>query len=124
MAAIGSLVFCTDCGNLLDGSTGNEKAILVCDVCGTHNKDTASTSTTAYSKPSAFPSVLRQKHSQVQTLTEDDYRNEQEVNQTCPECGSRKMTFTQAQLRGADEGSTVFYTCSEKTCGHTFTVNN
>ena len=38
MAAIGSLVFCTDCGNLLDGSTGNEKAILNCDVCGTENK--------------------------------------------------------------------------------------
>ena len=38
MAAIGSLVFCTDCGNLLDGSSGNEKAILKCDVCGTENR--------------------------------------------------------------------------------------
>ncbi len=38
MAAIGSLVFCTDCGNLLDGSTGDKKAILICEVCGTHNK--------------------------------------------------------------------------------------
>lgn len=38
MTAIGSLVFCTDCGNLLDGSSGNEKAILKCDVCGTENR--------------------------------------------------------------------------------------
>ena len=37
MAAIGSLVFCTACGNLLDGSSGNAKAILVCEVCGTEN---------------------------------------------------------------------------------------
>lgn len=41
MAAIGSLVFCTDCGNLLDGSSGDEKAILRCDVCGTENRGIA-----------------------------------------------------------------------------------
>lgn len=40
MAAFGSLVFCTDCGNLLEGSSGDEKAILNCDVCGTENKGT------------------------------------------------------------------------------------
>lgn len=34
MSAIGSLVFCTDCGNLLDGSSGDSKATLVCDACG------------------------------------------------------------------------------------------
>ena len=38
MAAIGSLVFCTACGNLLDGSSGNANAILMCEVCGTENK--------------------------------------------------------------------------------------
>jgi hypothetical protein len=34
MSAIGSLVFCTDCGNLLDGSAGKQNAILTCQVCG------------------------------------------------------------------------------------------
>jgi DNA-directed RNA polymerase I subunit RPA12 len=34
MAAIGSLVFCTDCGNLLDGGAGKQNAILTCQVCG------------------------------------------------------------------------------------------
>ena len=38
MSAIGSLVFCTDCGNLLDASSGDENAILACEVCGTKNK--------------------------------------------------------------------------------------
>jgi DNA-directed RNA polymerase I subunit RPA12 len=38
MAAIGSLVFCTDCGNLLPVSKGNVKNILHCDCCGADNK--------------------------------------------------------------------------------------
>jgi len=38
MSAIGSLVFCTACGNLLDGSSGDAQAILTCEVCGTENK--------------------------------------------------------------------------------------
>jgi DNA-directed RNA polymerase I subunit RPA12 len=37
MAAIGSLVFCTDCGNLLEPNTGR-KAYIQCDLCGTQNK--------------------------------------------------------------------------------------
>jgi DNA-directed RNA polymerase subunit M/transcription elongation factor TFIIS len=37
MAAIGSLVFCTDCGNLLEPNTGR-KTYIACDVCGTQNK--------------------------------------------------------------------------------------
>jgi len=34
MSAIGSLIFCTDCGNLLDGSAGKKNVILTCAVCG------------------------------------------------------------------------------------------
>lgn len=38
MAAIGSLIFCTDCGNLLPASMGSEKNILHCDCCGAENR--------------------------------------------------------------------------------------
>jgi len=38
MAAIGSLIFCTACGNLLPVSKGSEKNILHCDCCGSENK--------------------------------------------------------------------------------------
>lgn len=34
MAAIGSLVFCSGCGNLLDSANGDENVVLTCDVCG------------------------------------------------------------------------------------------
>lgn len=38
MAAIGSLVFCLSCGNLLPVSKGTEKNILLCECCGAENK--------------------------------------------------------------------------------------
>lgn len=38
MAAIGSLIFCTDCGNLLPVSKGSEKNILHCECCGAENR--------------------------------------------------------------------------------------
>ena len=116
MAAIGSLVFCTDCGNLLDGSIGNRKRTLHCQVCGTKNQDTADTTVTTTSKPSAFPSILRQKRSDVQTLTEDDVRKGAVIDQQCPECKGRRTRYYTQQLRSADEGETVFYTCED--CGH------
>ena len=38
MSAIGSLVFCNDCGNLLDGSAGKQNVILTCAACGAQCK--------------------------------------------------------------------------------------
>ena len=116
MAAIGSVVFCTDCGNLLDGATGNKSAILTCEVCGTRNKDTASTSITTRSKPDAFPSLLRQKRSAVQDLNAEDVRQDAVIDEQCPQCGNKEMRYYTKQLRSADEGSTVFYSCEK--CGH------
>ncbi|KAA6409159.1 MAG: DNA-directed RNA polymerase I subunit [Lasallia pustulata] len=121
MSAIRSLVFCTDCGNLLDGSSGDEKAILTCEVCGRENKDTSSTVVTTKSKPTAFPSLLRSKRSAVQTLTAEDVQTEATIRQTCPECGREEMWYYTLQLRSADEGSTVFYRCE---CGYKFSTNN
>ena len=139
MAAIGSLVFCTDCGNLLDGSSGDKEAILICEVCGAENKgvhkhwgvlqcysvrlmenhftDTSSTTVTTRSRPSAFPSALRSKRSAVQTLTEEDVQTTATIRQTCPECGREEMRYYTLQLRSADEGSTVFYSCE---CGYKY----
>lgn len=136
MAAIGSLVFCTACGDLLEGSSGDKKAILRCEICGTENKgrtiqaqsvgdwthglsqrsvDTASTSITTKSKPSAFPSALRSKRSAVQTLTEEDTQTTAKIKMTCEVCGREEMRYYTQQLRSADEGTTVFYVCD---CGH------
>ncbi|KAF2188091.1 DNA-directed RNA polymeras-like protein I subunit [Zopfia rhizophila CBS 207.26] len=117
MSAIGSLVFCTDCGNLLDGSSGKENAILICQVCGASCKDTSSKTVITRSKPGAFPSALRAKRSEVQTITEADMQTHAVINQTCEKCGKEEVRFYTQQLRSADEGTTVFYECE---CGHKY----
>ncbi|KAG9230670.1 hypothetical protein BJ875DRAFT_507166 [Amylocarpus encephaloides] len=121
MSAVGSLVFCTDCGNLLDSSTGNMNHVLVCDCCGADNQDAASKTSTTKSNPANFPSVLRQQRSVIQKVERSDMKNTTYAQETCSECGRREVRFTSAQLRGADEGSTIFYACE---CGHKWNTNN
>ncbi|KAL1955287.1 hypothetical protein VTO42DRAFT_8819 [Malbranchea cinnamomea] len=121
MSAIGSLIFCTDCGNLLNESTGDANTILVCDVCGTRNRDAPAKTIISESKPNAFPSALRAKRSAVRALTADDRKTEAIAQETCPMCGRPEMRYYTLQLRSADEGSTVFYSCE---CGHKFSTNN
>ncbi|KAJ5286730.1 DNA-directed RNA polymerase I subunit [Penicillium angulare] len=119
MSAIGSLIFCTDCGNLLRESTGDSNAILHCTVCGTRNKDTIPQTIVSESKPSAFPSALRAKRSAVQTLSAEDRKTEAITQHTCNQCGRKEMFYTTVQLRSADEGSTVFYRC---VCGYKYVI--
>ncbi|OSS45221.1 hypothetical protein B5807_09290 [Epicoccum nigrum] len=121
MAAIGSLVFCTDCGNLLDGSTGKQNVVLTCTVCGANCKDTSSKTVVTVSKPTAFPSALRAKRSEVQTLSESDVNTTSVIAERCAECGREEVRYYTQQLRSADEGSTVFYECD---CGHKWNTNN
>ncbi len=47
-----------------------------------------------------------------------------QVDEPCPKCAHPEMSFYTMQLRSADEGSTVFYECLNKACGHKFSVNN
>ncbi|KAH7130472.1 DNA-directed RNA polymerase-like protein I subunit [Dendryphion nanum] len=117
MAAIGSLVFCTDCGNLLDGSAGKQNAVLTCAVCGASCKDTSSKTIVTRSKPTAFPSALRAKRSEVQTINEADMQTHATIDERCEKCGREQVRFYTQQLRSADEGSTVFYECD---CGHKY----
>ena len=35
------------------------------------------------------------------------------VERTCRQCGNGRMRYATVQLRSADEGQTVFYTCTE-----------
>ncbi|KAJ5908894.1 DNA-directed RNA polymerase I subunit [Penicillium taxi] len=115
MSVIGSLIFCTDCGNLLRESTGDANATLHCGICGTRNKDTVPQTIVSESKPSAFPSALRAKLSSVQTLSAADRNTEAITQHTCNRCGRTEMFFSAVQLRSADEGSTIFLRC---VCGY------
>lgn len=79
---------------------------------------------TTTSKPSDYPSLLRsQKHSQVrvQSVTESDIQTTATTNEPCPRCGAPEVRYETKQLRSADEGSTVFFTCVGELggCGYT-----
>ena len=79
--------------------------------------DTASKTTVTQSKPSDFPSLLRQKLSTTQSVERHKIQTEAYTNETCDQCGRTEVRFSAVQLRSADEGSTIFYTCE---CGHKY----
>lgn len=44
------------------------------------------------------------------------------IKMKCPVCNAEEMSYNTAQLRSADEGQTVFYSCDE--CGYKDTVQS
>ncbi|KAJ3751195.1 DNA-directed RNA polymerase I kDa polypeptide [Lentinula detonsa] len=138
---IGSLLFCPACGALLDLPKDSELNVL-CEQCGYQepakckavceplgwrhtllisNKAYENIKITTRSHPDAFPSALRQKR-KTQTKTHDSDNLGDLVSEKCPECGHSEAYSKSLQLRSADEGSTVFYTCAS--CKHGWRVNN
>jgi DNA-directed RNA polymerase I subunit RPA12 len=128
MALVGTLLFCTDCGKLLDRKPPAPKTI-VCQVCDVSNTsqvicpafrfirltilvDKWPVSTITESKPGAFPSSLQQKHnSEIQTVDLEAAGAWPVTSESCPKCDNPEMFFREMQLRGADEGTTIFYRC-------------
>lgn len=87
------------------------------------HSDTSSKTIVTTSKPDAFPSTLRTRlRTDVQEISEEDVKRDTQITETCDKCGGDEVRFYTQQLRSADEGSTVFYTC--QTCGNKWNVNN
>ncbi|CAC9891952.1 unnamed protein product, partial [Aureobasidium pullulans] len=101
MALVGTLLFCEDCGDLLDRCPREQRTIS-CNVCEKENI--------------TFPSRLRDKHSDIQVLSAADRDTWALTPKACPKCEHPEMKFRDVQLRGADEGSTIFYRCPA--CDH------
>ncbi|KAI9104694.1 hypothetical protein DFS34DRAFT_604098 [Phlyctochytrium arcticum] len=114
-----SLIFCPECGALLDPPSGAEDTVA-CGVCGGVVDADAfeSIEIVTRSGPGAFP--VRPKP--VLNAQEEEERRTQHlrdgatIKEKCPKCDAPEMVFHTAQLRGADEGQTVFYNCV--VCGH------
>jgi DNA-directed RNA polymerase I subunit RPA12 len=123
MVAIGTLLFCDACGSLLPRIIPgkNTDDMIKCEDCFQYTKDTSSKVVTSKSKANAFPSALRAKHSEVQTINAEDLQVEAVITKTCPQCARNEMFYHTKQLRSADEGTTVFYRCE---CGYKETQNN
>ncbi|KAF2207526.1 hypothetical protein CERZMDRAFT_71583 [Cercospora zeae-maydis SCOH1-5] len=122
MALVGGLCFCFTCGNLLERVSPSRSEIQ-CDVCGTTNQNNWPHSKTETSRASTFPSTLRTRlHSAIQEVSEEQLKKGQRVEQECEKCSAPEMYFTELQLRSADEGTTIFYSCRK--CGHRYKENN
>ncbi|GMM29781.1 DNA-directed RNA polymerase I core subunit [Martiniozyma asiatica (nom. inval.)] len=123
MSAVGSLIFCTDCGNLLD-SISHQKH-LICSVCSKSYaaEKFSKLKVTTHTADTAFPSSLKAKKSSVKTsLNSNEVEDGATIKEKCPKCGNDEMQYHTLQLRSADEGATVFYTCPK--CSYKFRTNN
>ncbi|THW34678.1 hypothetical protein D6D21_09492 [Aureobasidium pullulans] len=106
MSLVGALLFCNDCGGLLERCPASQ-ANIDCDVCGKRNQNKWPTSITTESAPTAFPSRLRDARSEIQVLSAEDRETWAMTTTACPQCANPEMRFRDVQLRGADEGNST-----------------
>ncbi|KAI5235186.1 hypothetical protein E4T43_09448 [Aureobasidium subglaciale] len=121
MALVGTLLFCKDCGSILDRCPPDQK-LIKCGLCSLVNDNNWPASQKTTSKPSTFPSRIADKRSNVQMLTAEDRDTWAMTSKHCPKCEHDGLKFRDVQTRGADEGSTIFYKCPS--CGHGFKEDN
>ncbi|GME67572.1 unnamed protein product [[Candida] boidinii] len=123
MSVVGSLIFCVDCGNLLDSTAS--KSSVQCHLCHKEYdaKNFANLKVVTHTAEDAFPSTLKSKQSVVKTsLKKSEVEEGATIKEVCPQCGHDEMQYHTLQLRSADEGATVFYTCTS--CGYRYRTNN
>ncbi|KOX67437.1 DNA-directed RNA polymerase I subunit RPA12 [Melipona quadrifasciata] len=101
--------FCSDCGSILP--LLEEKGDVQCYSCK------------KVWGPEAFGDMemsyvihFNKKNVYGSSKQKDDKEEETEgpvVERKCPQCQNNKMSYATLQLRSADEGQTVFYTCTK-----------
>ncbi|KAJ3167768.1 DNA-directed RNA polymerase I core subunit rpa12 [Irineochytrium annulatum] len=113
-----SMVFCKMCGSLLEPPVDDETHVS-CKVCEiptvAAHFDSLEVVTT--SRPGAFA-----KRPKLTDKKETVKEKGATIQEKCPKCGNPEMEFHTAQLRSADEGQTVFYTCVK--CGFKDKLNS
>ncbi|GAB0497223.1 hypothetical protein MMPV_008547 [Pyropia vietnamensis] len=110
--------FCGACGAVLLLCAGGAPA---CDVCGAAlpSEDSGGGLRLVARRKVAPSETLRQL---TEAATDVGGAQEAVISETCPQCKNDKMSFHTAQLRSADEGQTIFYTCLR--CKYKFTHNS
>ena len=110
--------FCSDCGSILPllGVRGDVTCYACKRIWGPEAfGDMAISYTIRFNEANVYGSA-KQK---------DDDEEETEgpvVERKCPQCQNDKMSYATLQLRSADEGQTVFYTCTK--CKYKETENS
>lgn len=116
--------FCSHCGSLLTVKFGTGDA-AECRVCGHKTPLSSLTGTigeTAASLDIKPSDLLRRLSGRVATATGPT--EEATVDEECPKCKHKGLSYHTAQLRGLDEGQTIFYTCLNQDCRHKYNINS
>ncbi|KAF8329091.1 DNA-directed RNA polymerase I kDa polypeptide [Cantharellus anzutake] len=118
---IGNLLFCPNCGTLLN-LPGVEEHVL-CEQCGHSELVSSYENTVVYTRshPDAFPSALRMKKATLIKIHEGADLGTK-CNEPCPRCSHPESWYREAQTRSADEGATISYTCTK--CNFKWKINN
>ncbi|BES88740.1 Probable Hypothetical protein polymerase III subunit RPC6 [Nesidiocoris tenuis] len=97
--------FCPECGTILPyiGATNTVKCFSCKKECGLEAY--AEDNETVYTV--VFNTYTKKKANADEPAEEGPI-----VERTCKKCGHDRMSYATLQLRSADEGQTVFYTCS------------
>ncbi|KAI3652507.1 hypothetical protein MP228_001932 [Amoeboaphelidium protococcarum] len=113
-------LFCQVCGNLLDLPNAFNEWIQ-CSQC--LNSIAASTFENKKNISKSRKSLKQSSYNHNGSLdTGIDENSGAIIEERCEKCGHDKMKFFTMQLRSADEGQTVFYTCLK--CKYTYSLNS
>ncbi|KAG8228402.1 hypothetical protein J437_LFUL003875 [Ladona fulva] len=98
--------FCPKCGTILPSM--KETGDIVCYIC---KQD--------YKADEVYSAMVKEYTIYFNTIAKKDYKKSKSsaegplVERQCPICSNDKMAYATVQLRSADEGQTVFYTCTK-----------
>ncbi|XP_045479327.1 DNA-directed RNA polymerase I subunit RPA12 [Harmonia axyridis] len=98
--------FCDECGSLLPVLLADQ---VTCYYCKKVFPKSVFCDT-SYEFEVHFNSEVEEKSSH--NVMEEDEEAGPVVDRKCPRCENEKMSYMTLQLRSADEGQTVFYTCT------------
>lgn len=105
MFTTADIAFCPTCGTMLPSipSVGPD---LTCMACKTRvSLESFAETETSYTVK------FNKKETSLKKKQGDDEDLGPIVDRKCPKCGHEQMSYAALQLRSADEGQTVFFTC-------------
>ncbi|KAM0729285.1 DNA-directed RNA polymerase I subunit RPA12 [Formica fusca] len=104
--------FCPDCGSILP-LLAERKATVTCYTCK-RNWDSKTFGDLEMTHTIHFNSKDTYTFAKEADDSDDD-ADGPIVERPCPQCKNDKMSYATLQLRSADEGQTIFYTCTKYT---------
>ncbi|XP_049538271.1 DNA-directed RNA polymerase I subunit RPA12 [Anopheles darlingi] len=102
--------FCPNCGSILP--LLRMARDVTCFSCQS-NFDASAFGTMEVEYTIHFNSYENKKSDQAEKTAGEGAADGPIVNRQCPKCGNDQMSYATLQLRSADEGQTVFFTCTK-----------